>query len=308
MEIRIDQSRDTPGILDSQGVHDIGHVVYDGFDLFRIDVLPGRAEDHALRAALEVEVAVGIHHAYVAGPEPAVFGEAFRGCCFVLEVAEENIGSPRLHFAGYLPGIRRIDAELHVRGRGPAGIEPGPVEVGICDDRGALRHPVAHREREADLPEELLDFRVEGRPADDHLLEPAAERSLQFTEDLVLEDLVEKWQAEEKLVPVYDGLQFLLVDLLYHQRHGDYEVGFHVPESLDYHLRARDLRQEEDMGADRHFIKELEHHPVHVGHGKDGHDPGPAAQMREHMHPCELQVRTKRPVWQHDSFREAGST
>jgi hypothetical protein len=57
-----DQSNELFIALDHQGFHHHEAVVEDRFELFRVDVLPGGAEDHALRAALDVDVALLIDH------------------------------------------------------------------------------------------------------------------------------------------------------------------------------------------------------------------------------------------------------
>ena len=58
---------------------DVLELVDDGLDLFGIDVLAARAEDHVLGAALDEDETIRIDHAEVPGAQPSILAQDLRG-------------------------------------------------------------------------------------------------------------------------------------------------------------------------------------------------------------------------------------
>ena len=293
-------------VFDDERFDHVGDVVDDGFQLFRIDVLAAGAEDHALAAAAQVQVAVVVDHADVAGLEPVVVGEGGLGGLAVLVVAQEDVFAADLDLARLLVGVLGVDADLAARHRHAAGAAAGLPPLGVGDDRGALRHAVADGEGEVDLAHELLDLRVEGGAAEDHLLEAAAEGVDQAVADLLADHLVHDGDAHQRLVTVHHGLDLGFVHLLEDQRHGDDHVGMDLGEGLHDHLRARGARQEVHVRADGHLEEELEHHAVHVGGRQHRDHLRLAGHLRLGHLAGEADVAPQRAVREHDALGEAG--
>jgi hypothetical protein len=70
----------------------------DLFDLDRRDILPAR-DDHVLAAVAELYLAVGVDHADVPGPEPAVRGRG-RGRLRIFQVAEHEVVAAQCDLPG----------------------------------------------------------------------------------------------------------------------------------------------------------------------------------------------------------------
>ena len=114
MIIRINKGNKRSIILNYKGVRDVINVVYDGFQLLRIDILAGRAKDHTFAASPEVQEAFGINHAHIPGAEPAVFSEGCGGSLRILIVAKEYVGALDLDFSRDVVRVLGIYAHLAV--------------------------------------------------------------------------------------------------------------------------------------------------------------------------------------------------
>ena len=212
--VGIDQGRQSAIFFDDEGIHYVGKAVDHGFQLFGIDVLSGRPQDHALGTASQEEVTVFVHDAHVARAEPAVLREGIGRGFVVLEIAQENIGAAYLHLARYVVRVVGIDADFHIGSCHATGTQLGLVPVGIGDDGSAFRHAVSDGEREADLVQEALHFGVEGRTPQDDFFEIAAEGVDQFGADLLFQYFVQDGQAEEEAVLLQDGFEVVLLCLV----------------------------------------------------------------------------------------------
>jgi hypothetical protein len=144
-------------------------------DFDRGDVLAA-GNDDVLGAVLDLQVAVGMHHAEVAGPEPAI-GNRLAGGNLVLVVAEHHIVAAqrdfteRLPVGGHVPAVRVDHAQLlrdHVA-HALARLDPrlladrkfAPFAAPLADHRGAegLREAVKMRDVHAELRHALQDRR-----------------------------------------------------------------------------------------------------------------------------------------------------
>src|SRR5204862_3617308 len=93
------------GNADHGGLGDVRVVAYRALDFGGIDVLAA-GDDHVLDAVVDVEVAVLIHVAGIAGTQPAVATERFGGCLRQVPVADHvgaGAGGDFADFAGRQP-------------------------------------------------------------------------------------------------------------------------------------------------------------------------------------------------------------
>ena len=151
MMVGIDQRGETAIFLDYKGVDHIRDIVDDRFQLLRIDVLAIGTEDHTLGTSAKEQVAILVDHAHVAGAEPSVLSERLLRCLFILEIAEEDIVSLDLDFAGDVLRILGIDPYHTTGNRLAAGAKLALVPLSVSDQRGAFGHTVTNGKREIDL-------------------------------------------------------------------------------------------------------------------------------------------------------------
>ena len=214
-----------------------------------------------------------INHAEVTGLEPAVFGEGSLGGFFVLVVAEHHFFALDLQFADNVLRVVGIHTNLHSVHDMSAAVGHEIFPVNVTDERSALGHAVTDGEGELDILETFLHFGAEGRATDDEHTDIAAEgiheALTHFGADLGAEDRQFPDHLDEGVLDHF--LEFLLVDLLDHQGHGQNEVGMALFEGLHKDGR-RHLGQEEDMVTGGHLVEEFEGHTEHMCQRKHGHE------------------------------------
>jgi hypothetical protein len=173
LAVRAHQGVQRAVLLQHRDLGDEGAGAVDPFQCFREHILAAAEDDQLLAASLEVEVAVGVQAAEVAGAEPAVGGEGLAVGLRVVAVAVEDVGAAQLDLpdtglAGRAgrAGFRLDDAQLAALER-PAlaadALAPGQV---AGEGRGGLGEAVAvaHRPAEALEPPDqaLLQRRAAG--------------------------------------------------------------------------------------------------------------------------------------------------
>ena len=87
-------------------------LIHGSFHFFGIDILPVRAEDHALRAAADEDIAIGVNGSKVAGVQVAILSENCGIGLGIFVVSAADIGTLRLDFSGDVLGIFGIDAHI----------------------------------------------------------------------------------------------------------------------------------------------------------------------------------------------------
>ena len=127
-----------------------------------------RILDEVLLAVGDLDVAVGIDQADVAGVQPAVLDRR-GGCRLVVPVAGHH------QLAAHQDLAVLGDADLDVGERRADRVELGAVGAVARDDRRRLGLAVALQQAHAERREEHGDLVVERRAAGDERLEPAAE-------------------------------------------------------------------------------------------------------------------------------------
>ena len=278
--VGVAQGHQVAAPLYDQALVDVGHVAELCLDFLGVDVLAVGGEYHGLVSAPDVDCAVGggAEPSHVAGVEPSVGVEGCGGGLGVLVVALHHVETAHDDFAlgvAVAQGQGRIghDACLHDALEGSAcraWLEAPPGRV--ADEWAALGHAEAHGHGEADADEELLDLAVEGRAADNHLLEGAAEGLYELAAYDAVDGLVEAGDCED---PSYGlagnhGHDYLAVDFLEDEWHADDERGSHLPYGPEQYDGGGGLAQQGDVGADGEGHEHVEGAAVGVGQGQEG--------------------------------------
>src|SRR5690606_1633093 len=141
---------------DHRALDDAGQRVDLGLHLLRIDV-EAAGDDQVLAAADDVDVAVGVDHAQVAGDEVAVGAELGGGLLGLAPVAGEDVGAPALDHADL--ARRRLaagggigDAQSDARQRVADRAGPALAVVGVGGVHPRLGHAVALQDRRPGPP------------------------------------------------------------------------------------------------------------------------------------------------------------
>ena len=172
---RMNGSRNLSVALINHDVPDAfnGHNV--GFQFLGVDIFAVAENDQVFGTAGDVQIAVIVKMAQIAGAEIAVLGEGFRGGFRVLIVAEHNTGAldNDLAFA---------DLHIHIRNRLTDRIQP--VHIGIVggDQRRALCQTIALVHIDAEILKRTDDLCPKRSAAHDHIGQSAAEFLQQASE------------------------------------------------------------------------------------------------------------------------------
>ena len=111
-QVAIDEGHNLSFSVNDNAFVNILAVVQYRLHLFGVDVLPRGVEYHRLDASANEDVAVLVHHAQVAGAEPAVAGERGLGGFGVFVVAYGEVGAAGLYLAGLALRVVAVDAHL----------------------------------------------------------------------------------------------------------------------------------------------------------------------------------------------------
>ena len=157
-----------------------------------------------------------------------------------------------------------------------------------------------------DIHETFLHDGVHRRTTADEVLQLASERVSQTALDAALEEIADDRHVPERADRPFGerGVEFLLVDLLDDQGHGDHQVGLHVLEGFEQDGRGRALGQEIDMRPGAKGVQQLAYLAEHVCQRKHG-DEALSRIDGQHLH-ADLDVVTQRPSVEHDALGAAG--
>ena len=172
-----------PAVADHHALRDQRVLLHLGLDVRRGDVLAAGGDDDVLLAAGDLEEAVGVDLADVAGVEPAV-DERLAGRLVVLVVALEDVRPAHQDLA--------VVGDLHLAA-GERLADRAELElVGPRDRRRGrgLRHPPALEHEHAGGVEEAEDLRVDRGGAGDRLDDPPAEQVADVRQHQAVGDLV----------------------------------------------------------------------------------------------------------------------
>ena len=275
--------------------------------LLRVDVLSVGTEQHVLRAAVDIDIAVFIHGAEVAGVIPPVLVEGLACCLLVLVVAQHDVQALGQDFAWDGGWVWRVNLHLHVLHGTSAGARGKGVPVAVADDGSTLRSSVAHGVWEVDAFEERLHLLIEGGTTDNNLVHIATE-SLEhlltnhFTHFLRNDRHL---QQQSHTIVLNLGEHLLAHYFLNDQRHGDDHAGFHLGQGLGDDGGRRRARQVVHMAAVEELENKLEGHAIHVGHGQDGDDMVALGNGAAQHLTGKVIVRPQCTVGNHHAFRKA---
>ena len=119
--VGIDESDELVVTLHDDTLYDHGHGVELVLNLLGIDVLAVGAEEHVLAASVDIDVAVVVHGAQVAGMVPAVLVEGLGSGFGVFIIAQHDVGAFGQYLAGDVGGVGAVDFHFHVVGGLSAG-------------------------------------------------------------------------------------------------------------------------------------------------------------------------------------------
>lgn len=125
--VEVDEGHELACAVDDDGLDYIVLVVHDGLDLLRVDILAVRAENHALAAALDEDIAVSVNDSQVTGLQKTVSGEGGRGRFRILVITQTDVSSLRLDFADHVLRVIGVNAYRSAIHGFPH--EPGTYEV-----------------------------------------------------------------------------------------------------------------------------------------------------------------------------------
>ncbi len=131
-------------VLHHERLCHIWHIVELLLYLFRVDILPGRPEYHALVASADIYVAIGVNRHYIAGIHPAVFVEYRCRGIIVVEVSLHHVGAFYPQHAGHIGRVGRVYAHLHTAHGSSARTGPLLIPRRVGNQRATFRHAVAH--------------------------------------------------------------------------------------------------------------------------------------------------------------------
>ena len=277
-ELGVDECRDFAVAVHHKAFINIRAVGQDGLDLFRIDVLARRVEDHRFDAAADEDVAFHVDDAQVAGAEPSVLGKGSLGGLGVLVVADGEVAPAGLDFAGDVVRVVGVDAQFVDGLSAGAGHKFGPPL--IAQQRAGLGHAIAHGVRQADLLEALLGLGVERRAAHDEALHGPAEGLDDFVARFAVNEFVQSRDGQQRFGFLQRRLDGIGIDFFHHQGHRDHHVGLDVLHRLEQGSGRRGLAQEIDGNAIHVGVDELDGQAVHVRQGQHRHH-GLAGSVRE---------------------------
>lgn len=268
--------------VDHERFEDHVHVVEFVLDLLGVDVLAVAREDHRLRAAADVERAVGVHGSHVARVEPALGVEDFVRIFFVFVVTLHDVFAAHEDFARRMFRVGRIDPHLEQIpevGAARSGLE---LVVGGEADKGrAFGHAVADRDREPDLHEERFGLLVHRGAADDEDRDVAAERVHEFLADDRVDGRVDQRNLHRKAHrALFEHRQHLFaVDLFQNHRHAADDRGLDHRHGFDENLRRGDAAQQGDVSAHGQRRQKVECAAVGVGQRQEREGAAPFLEV-----------------------------
>ena len=207
--------------LDYDAFVDHRHGVELVLNLFRIDVLSVRTQQHVLASSSYEEMAVRAHGCQVACMEPSVL--IYYGICslLVLVIALHDVDAAANQFAGYVFRIIAQYLHFHVLHGNTAASCHIVVLMGKGDKRSGLCSSISHCDRETDADKEVLYLLVERSTTHNNLVRTFTKLSQYKLANLLLDALVDDWHVHQQSCAV--GLDmweyFLSYNLVYHKRH-----------------------------------------------------------------------------------------
>ena len=152
---------------------DIRRILVDLFDFVGINVLAVRVDDDLFRAAHQIEIAVVVEPAQIAGIKPAIYERFTRGF-FIAKITEHHVRPARDYFAD-AGCVRFVDLDLHA-GQRPAhrAGEQAILRTRHGQNRRSFRQSVAFENSEAQSLKVALHFVIQGGAAADEITDAAA--------------------------------------------------------------------------------------------------------------------------------------
>ena len=152
---------------------DVRRILVDLFDFVRIDVLAVGVDDDVFRSAHEIEIAVVIQAAEVAGIKPAIDQRLLRRL-FIAEITDHHIGAARDYFS-YAGRIRLGDPNLNPG----QGLADGAGQHAILrtrhrQDRRRFGQSISFEDSEAQSLKITLHFFIQRRTATDEVTDAPA--------------------------------------------------------------------------------------------------------------------------------------
>ena len=305
--VQVDAGHELVLFLEHQRLENERLFADDLFDLFGVDVLAGGPQEHVLQTAADVDVAIVVDETKVAGAEPTVFREDFRGDLGRFVVAFHHVVALDLElpFTGFR--VRAVDAHRHP-GEHRADRSELRVERRTAgDQRRRLRQAVTDRVGEARLDQKTFGLHREGSSTDAEETQLAAEGLEQFLAGEPVESPPNKRNAVERPdqgVCSETGLHPHLVDLLDHQGHAENDGRLDLRHRGYQHCGRRWLAQVADAGAPPQREQETKGALVGVGHRQDRQEAVVIVDGDDLC--CRLHVEHQVAVAQHDPLRVAG--
>ena len=147
----MDEGVEFVAFLDDYALHHVRQCVELVFDLFRVDVLSARTEQHILASATNEEIARFVDHTEVACVVPSLGIECGSGGFRIFVVAEHHVGAARENFAHNALRIGAVYAQLHTWNHLTARTRYEFFPVFVGDEGSAFRGTVAHGIVEVDF-------------------------------------------------------------------------------------------------------------------------------------------------------------
>jgi len=294
-----------PVPLQNQSLPNIGKVVQLLFHQFGIDVFSAGAQDHVFGSALQVDEAVFVQSADVAGVQPAVH-QGFRRGFGVVVIAAEHLVAFEHHLSRDVLRIRRQNLALHSVHDLAAGFKAMVEPIGIGDQGPALCHAVADGKRKLDLLHEEFHFRVHRRAARDQFHNVSAESGHQLVVDFLQDHVFDKRNLEQGLdLPAFHlRLQLALVDLFDQQGNGQHHIGFEILQGVEQQLGGWNFIQEVDVIAARNGVEQVKRAGIGMGDGQEGKDVG--ADLETQFTHGKIYISKQGAMGQHHAFGKAG--
>ena len=207
--------------LDYDALVDHRHGVELVLNLFRIDVLTIRSQQHVLASSSYEEMSVGVHRCQVACMEPSVFIYYGICCLLVLVIALHHIDAAANQFTGYVLRVIAQNLYLHVLHGNTTASCHIVVLMGKGDKWSSLSGTISHCDRETYADEEVLYLLVERSTTHNNLARTFAKLSQYKLANLLLDALIDDRHVHQQSCTV--GLDmweyFLSYNLVYYKRH-----------------------------------------------------------------------------------------
>ena len=303
--VKLDEGNQLAVAFHDQGLVHAQMAVDDLLDLFGIDILSGRAYDHAAQASFDEETAFCIHAGQVSGVQPPVVGNDGTGAFGILVVAQHDVVAPDDDFAFSGSRIYVIQLDFDAIGRNADGTHAGLAHAGVGNERGALRHAVSDGIGEAGPQQEFFHDRVQFGTAHAKETQLAAKTLVQLLSHQPVQDgrhvLLHPGQDAALL---NGGGDVGFIDLLDDERNGAHDGGPHLLHRVHEDGRSRRFLDIVHAGTGPERVEHGQRQFVGVRHGQDGQPPVFLAGLLGVVgfHDVLAQV----PVTQHHAFGLSG--